>query len=189
MSKQRNLHKQHYTLQVCASTTFTGHEGHSAEFLTSLFHLCYHTHSNPQNNKNTRRPVSPQIHINRNANSTFPFRCECPPGFTGPLCQHNLNECESSPCVHGICVDQEDGFRCFCQPGEWTKLCLPCLTHCRSRPCPKTEGSWKVGEKSNEVKWIYAQAEKRQSHLFVFIDPKSDLIWLRTVNMEKFESF
>lgn len=61
--------------------------------------------------------MSPQIHINRNANSTFPFRCECPPGFTGPLCQHNLNECESSPCVHGICVDQEDGFRCFCQPG------------------------------------------------------------------------
>lgn len=47
------------------------------------------------------------------------FRCECAPGFTGPLCQHNLNECESSPCVHGICVDQEDGFRCFCQPGKW----------------------------------------------------------------------
>lgn len=47
-------------------------------------------------------------------------RCECTPGFTGPLCQHNLNECESSPCVHGICVDQEDGFRCFCQPGKYT---------------------------------------------------------------------
>lgn len=45
-------------------------------------------------------------------------RCDCAPGFTGPLCQHNLNECESSPCVHGICVDQEDGFRCFCQPGN-----------------------------------------------------------------------
>lgn len=44
-------------------------------------------------------------------------RCECTQGYTGPLCQHNLNECESSPCVHGICVDQEDGFRCFCQPG------------------------------------------------------------------------
>lgn len=44
--------------------------------------------------------------------------CECVPGFAGPLCQHNLNECESSPCVHGICVDQEDGFRCFCQPGK-----------------------------------------------------------------------
>lgn len=56
--------------------------------------------------------------INRIVNSSFPFRCECPQGFTGPLCQHNLNECESSPCVHGICVDQEDGFRCFCQPGN-----------------------------------------------------------------------
>lgn len=47
----------------------------------------------------------------------FCCSCECAPGYTGPLCQHNLNECESSPCVHGICVDQEDGFRCFCQPG------------------------------------------------------------------------
>lgn len=55
--------------------------------------------------------------FSRFTNSTFPFRCECPQSFTGPLCQHNLNECESSPCVHGICVDQEDGFRCFCQPG------------------------------------------------------------------------
>lgn len=45
-------------------------------------------------------------------------RCECTAGYTGPLCQHNLNECESSPCVHGICVDQDDGFRCFCQPGK-----------------------------------------------------------------------
>ena len=58
----------------------------------------------------------------RFANSTFPFRCECPTGFAGPLCQHNLNECESSPCIHGICVDQEDGFRCFCQPGEFCKI-------------------------------------------------------------------
>lgn len=79
------------------------------------------TRQSPQNNKThkTRRPCHHKIHINRNANSTFPFRCECPPGFTGPLCQHNLNECESSPCVHGICVDQEDGFRCFCQPGKF----------------------------------------------------------------------
>lgn len=46
------------------------------------------------------------------------FSCDCAPGYTGPLCQHSLNECESSPCLHGICVDQEDGFRCFCQPGK-----------------------------------------------------------------------
>lgn len=57
------------------------------------------------------------FHGNRTINSSFPFRCECPSTYTGPICQHNLNECESSPCVHGICVDQEDGFRCFCQPG------------------------------------------------------------------------
>lgn len=71
----------------------------------------------------------------RFANSTFPFRCECPQGFTGPLCQHNLNECESSPCVHGICVDQEDGFRCFCQPGFSGDLCNFEYNECDSNPC------------------------------------------------------
>lgn len=60
-------------------------------------------------------------------------RCDCTPGYTGPLCQHSLNECESSPCVHGICVDQEDGFRCFCQPGEYTMLFA--IFHCFSLRC------------------------------------------------------
>ncbi|XP_055296400.1 dual specificity protein kinase splB isoform X2 [Sitodiplosis mosellana] len=63
------------------------------------------------------------------------FRCECTPGFTGPLCQHNLNECESSPCVHGICVDQEDGFRCFCQPGFSGEYCNYEYNECDSNPC------------------------------------------------------
>lgn len=63
------------------------------------------------------------------------FRCDCAPGFTGPLCQHNLNECESSPCVHGICVDQEDGFRCFCQPGFSGELCNYEYNECDSNPC------------------------------------------------------
>lgn len=56
--------------------------------------------------------------FNRTSNTSFPFRCECTSSYTGPICQHNLNECESSPCVHGICVAQEDGFRCFCHPGK-----------------------------------------------------------------------
>lgn len=50
------------------------------------------------------------------------FKCECPAGFTGSLCQHSHHDCKSSPCVSGICVDEEDGYKCFCQPGKWLVL-------------------------------------------------------------------
>ncbi|XP_037958807.1 serine-rich adhesin for platelets-like [Teleopsis dalmanni] len=67
-------------------------------------------------------------------NSTH-FRCDCKPGFTGLFCQHSMNFCESSPCMHGICVDHEHGFRCFCQPGFAGELCSYEYNECESNPC------------------------------------------------------
>ncbi|CAH1784361.1 unnamed protein product, partial [Owenia fusiformis] len=32
------------------------------------------------------------------------FMCKCPPGFTGDLCENNVEPCKDNPCVHGICV-------------------------------------------------------------------------------------
>lgn len=85
-----------------------------------LFDRPYGTHTHTQfiHFSSMVFALSLSLFISLNSNVLFHYRCDCAPGFTGPLCQHNLNECESSPCVHGICVDQEDGFRCFCQPGK-----------------------------------------------------------------------
>lgn len=33
------------------------------------------------------------------------FRCHCRRGFTGPRCEINVDECSSSPCLHGFCYD------------------------------------------------------------------------------------
>jgi len=35
------------------------------------------------------------------------FRCDCPRGFTGLLCEADLNECATAPCVnYGLCVNE-----------------------------------------------------------------------------------
>lgn len=46
------------------------------------------------------------------------FRCICPPGYFGTLCDLDVNECEDSPCLHeGICINTRGGFECICRPG------------------------------------------------------------------------
>ena len=47
------------------------------------------------------------------------FLCECAPGFTGPDCRININECASNPCGFGsTCVDGIGKFSCICPPGR-----------------------------------------------------------------------
>ena len=47
------------------------------------------------------------------------FRCDCSKEFTGPRCEVNINECESSPCQNqGTCLDERGAFRCVCMPGK-----------------------------------------------------------------------
>lgn len=50
------------------------------------------------------------------------YRCECPPGFEGAQCQHEINECltadKAVSCKNnGTCIDEFLGFSCQCQAG------------------------------------------------------------------------
>jgi len=38
--------------------------------------------------------------------------------FSGSLCEINIDECQSSPCMNnGTCLDLSDGFKCICPTG------------------------------------------------------------------------
>ena len=48
-----------------------------------------------------------------------PHSLPTPPGFTGPRCEEDINECQSSPCANGgECQDQPGSFHCKCPPGK-----------------------------------------------------------------------
>lgn len=46
------------------------------------------------------------------------FTCVCLPGFTGSYCEHNINECDSKPCLNGgTCQDSYGTYKCTCPQG------------------------------------------------------------------------
>lgn len=58
----------------------------------------------------------------------------CPP--TGNLCQVNINECASSPCLNkGTCVDGVASFTCLCELPYSGPTCAEVLTPCSPNPC------------------------------------------------------
>ncbi|XP_041958708.1 slit homolog 2 protein isoform X2 [Alosa sapidissima] len=53
------------------------------------------------------------------------FSCECEPGWTGQLCDQQVNNpCEGNKCIHGTCLPINSySYSCRCQPGFAGVLC------------------------------------------------------------------
>lgn len=58
-----------------------------------------------------------------------------PPGFTGELCEENINDCVPEPCHHGLCKDGIAMFSCECYPGYTGSICNIQVQECHSNPC------------------------------------------------------
>lgn len=51
------------------------------------------------------------------------YGCYCVKGYTGELCEANIDDCASEPCIHGTCTDGADKFMCSCDSGYAGPTC------------------------------------------------------------------
>ncbi|XP_045483741.1 protein crumbs isoform X3 [Harmonia axyridis] len=64
------------------------------------------------------------------------FNCSCLPGFIGRLCQVNVDECSSSPCLNGgQCIDKINSYACNCTPDWMGSRCEKPYDACELKPC------------------------------------------------------
>ncbi|XP_015779995.1 PREDICTED: delta-like protein D, partial [Acropora digitifera] len=89
------------------------------------------------------------------------FDCICPKGYTGRLCEIEIDECSSNPCFHGgnctntfvfisdlvscsrikpckngaLCRNKPGSFDCICPKGYTGRLCEIEIDECSSNPC------------------------------------------------------
>ena len=43
--------------------------------------------------------------------------------FSDEIFSDEINECDSSPCKHGVCVDGENNYTCICEQGYRGENC------------------------------------------------------------------
>ncbi|XP_035265464.1 von Willebrand factor D and EGF domain-containing protein [Anguilla anguilla] len=63
------------------------------------------------------------------------YLCVCPPGFEGDRCDVDTDDCGSSPCHLGRCVDGLNSYTCICPPGLTGTSCGEDVDECASAPC------------------------------------------------------
>lgn len=75
------------------------------------------------------------------------FNCSCSAGWEGKLCETEINECSSGPCLYGTCKDLLADYQCSCDPGYTGKDCQEEVDNClefncvNGGTCVETEGT------------------------------------------------
>ena len=53
----------------------------------------------------------------------------------GNRCEFDIDECQASPCVNGLCSNTIGSFECLCSSGFTGDLCESDIDECLSLPC------------------------------------------------------
>ncbi|KAL6466434.1 hypothetical protein MHYP_G00242380 [Metynnis hypsauchen] len=76
------------------------------------------------------------------------YSCVCAPGWTGPNCLVNINECAQHRCQNGAtCVDEVGGYSCQCDRGYTGVHCELSIDRCLGHQC--SEHSVCLGQRHN----------------------------------------
>ncbi|VVC87020.1 unnamed protein product [Leptidea sinapis] len=82
------------------------------------------------------RNLEPTVSSIRQDGAAAGYLCVCVEGTSGARCEINVDECASSPCGHGKCVDGIGAYRCECAPGYEGDHCEIEIDEClRYTPC------------------------------------------------------
>ncbi|XP_043914307.1 protein crumbs homolog 1-like [Protopterus annectens] len=63
------------------------------------------------------------------------FSCTCRTGWEGRLCNLNIDECNSNPCLHGSCTDLVANYECKCDKGYTGRNCEVNADDCLENQC------------------------------------------------------
>lgn len=67
---------------------------------------------------------------------TNSFSCQCRPGFSGPLCITELDQCVKNPCNHGSCRTEDGRAVCSCSDDFTGRHCtVKRSSKCENKPC------------------------------------------------------
>ena len=74
--------------------------------------------------------------VANNDNGNRTISCECVAGYTGAVCETEINECDSQPCQNNsTCTDVFNGFSCACVPGTTGQTCEEDVDLCSFADC------------------------------------------------------
>ncbi|XP_076111664.1 neurocan core protein-like isoform X2 [Mytilus galloprovincialis] len=149
------------------------------EACCSVSSLCNHDLKCDVHNHIDSCTSNPCQHDGQCSNQIDGYSCTCNSGYSGLVCQTDINECTSNPCQNGgTCIDHANEYRCSCVPGYGGINCQT-VPHCPNGWMLYNHHCYFFGRE--KISWDQAaySCGMRGGYL-TKVDDRNEDIWLQT---------